>query len=162
MYPALVIVAVVGIGAIFRHSQLFLKYLLILFVAADMLYTLFFMIRYHPHQNVYFNLFAGMRRDVPSRFVMDYWGLSYRQSLHFLEKNVHTPVIKIKVKDYPGLANILVQDTPHRFQPVEDIALADFYITSYREEDFNMLKQYSEFYIIKVDGYAVNGVYKVK
>ena len=40
------------------------------------------MIKNHPHQNVYFNKFAG--KKFSSKFELDYWGLTYKENLKFL------------------------------------------------------------------------------
>ncbi len=49
----------------------------------------FFMIRNHPHQNVYFNELVGGVNGADGKFDMDYWGLSYKQLYEKLLKQVN-------------------------------------------------------------------------
>ena len=38
------------------------------------------MIRLHPYQYTHFNFIAGTVRDADSRFMLDYWGLAFKQA----------------------------------------------------------------------------------
>ena len=51
------------------------------------------MVKDHPHQNVYFNFFAGNNTHL--KFEVDYWGLSNKQALEILlsEDNKKTILI---------------------------------------------------------------------
>ncbi|GAJ22942.1 unnamed protein product, partial [marine sediment metagenome] len=61
------------------------------------------MIKNHPHQNVYFNFFAG--KNIKERFELDYWGLSYKQALEYVLENDSSEIINIQVSQHPGVYN---------------------------------------------------------
>ncbi|UOQ80805.1 hypothetical protein [Hymenobacter sp. 5414T-23] len=65
------------------------------------------MVRAHPLQNVYFNLLAG--KDVPHRFEMDYWGVSYRQGLEYVLAHDERPRITFNAPmPSPAAFNVLI------------------------------------------------------
>jgi len=58
----------------------------------SLLFSFYSLIKIHPFQNVYFNIFAGENWN--TRFPMDYWGLSGKQLLEnfFTAPNIDFPV----------------------------------------------------------------------
>jgi hypothetical protein len=61
-------------------------------------YPVYFMVRYHPYQNVYFNFLAGTKMSViKGRFTMDNWGLSVKQGLEFIAQNDEGNNIRVQV-----------------------------------------------------------------
>ncbi len=66
---------------------------------------LFSLIRYHPHQYVYFNLVAtSLFSPLEENFEMDYWGLSYKDGLEYILNNNEGSVDLI-VEHSPGYDN---------------------------------------------------------
>ena len=59
--------------------KLFSIILLLLF------FSIYEMIIYHPHQNVYFNFLVG--KNINEKFENDYWGLSNKQAFEYLLSN---------------------------------------------------------------------------
>jgi hypothetical protein len=89
VYPALVMLATLGIESAWRAARhAGCRPLLrvcgaaaLLALAFDLAVTTGWMVRWHPHQNVYFNAAAGGRERVARSFDLDYWGLGCRQLL---------------------------------------------------------------------------------
>jgi hypothetical protein len=46
------------------------------------------MIRLHPYQYTYFNYIAGTVRDADNRFMLDYWGLAFKQASEELREQL--------------------------------------------------------------------------
>ncbi|MBM3284991.1 MAG: glycosyltransferase family 39 protein, partial [Candidatus Aminicenantes bacterium] len=93
IYPAMLLIGLRGFqaacGAVDKIGRRKYSMAAKIILAAVMLTGLgrvaFFMARYHPHQNVYFNRLAGPdMASIAKKFEMDYWGLSYKQGLEYL------------------------------------------------------------------------------
>lgn len=48
------------------------------------------MVRLHPYQYAYFNTLAGGVRGADRAFMLDYWGLAFKQATDQLEENIET------------------------------------------------------------------------
>jgi len=128
IYPALILMGLRGLVAIFKLTDRFndkfasavMKLILGAVIMAEMGRVAFFMVKYHPHENVYFNRLAG--RDMASiarKFEMDYWGLSYKQGLEYILRLDASEVIPVSVDFRPGQFNvrILPAKERHRLTP---------------------------------------------
>ena len=131
-----------------------------------MIYTAGWMYKYHPYQYAYFNKFAG--KNIEEKFDVDYWGLSYKQSLEKLIKFDRTNRIKIfnssSIKMFYPLLSINEEDRS-KFIIAEDLNDADYWITNYYidkliKKNKQELKNFKKIIDIKVDGYSINTVYK--
>ena len=80
IYPAFVLVAIRGLVALWSltKTKQFARRLLIVIVAGCMGYTSYWMVRWHPYQYLYFNVFAG---QFAKKFDVDYWAVAYRPLL---------------------------------------------------------------------------------
>ena len=70
-------------------------------------YNLVTMMRLHPHEYVYFNIFAGKNmNEVKKNFELDYFGVSSKEALEFILKNDTSAVISMYPEHYPQEINI--------------------------------------------------------
>jgi hypothetical protein len=117
IYPALLLIGLRGFLAISgaankirgRAYSMAAKIILAAVMLAGLGRVAFFMVRNHPHENVYFNRLAG--RDMASvarKFELDYWGLSYKQGLEYLLKIDASETIKVAVDFRPGEFNVWI------------------------------------------------------
>lgn len=74
IYPVLVVVATAGWTGALRASRPWLGHVAAGGLAAGIASMLFFDIRFHPNQGVYFNALIGGPRGAFARYDMDYWG----------------------------------------------------------------------------------------
>ena len=88
-----------GIGFLYSFQLIKKKYslpdkkILIILGALTFCEPIFKIVAMHPHQQVYFNIFAG---KIPTKkFEGDYWGLSMRQGLEWILKNDKRKVITV-------------------------------------------------------------------
>jgi hypothetical protein len=99
VYPGFVFLLMVGFDHARRHWKR--KRLVAGLLAAGLVTTAFQMIRYHPHQYVYFNeaIHGG---ELMHRFDMDYWGVGFRQAfLELAEQIPEGEVRSIKCEVWP-------------------------------------------------------------
>ncbi len=101
IYPALLVLAVSGAERLFagRARPEWLRWIPVALLSVPVL----FMVRNHPHQQVYFNPLAI--RNAGQNYEMDYWGLSYRQALESLAAHVPEGPLTIAVANAPGFYN---------------------------------------------------------
>ena len=125
---------------------------------------IWFMVRYHPFENVYFNVFAGDSKTLRSRFELDYWGLSYKQGIDFILANDPAKNIKIYISDEPGLDYInsgLTSENTARLIPVDDPGYADYFVSVFRWHPEDYLYK-DEVYSIKVRDMKIMVVYRLR
>ncbi len=165
IYPAFVLLSAAGIKMVwelpggFRHM---LKTAAFLCLAANMVVALHFMVRFHPHGNVYFNVLAGTDyKQVKNRFEMDYWGLAYRQALEkILEVDNRKKILVFSV-NCPGVYNslILPEKEKRRIWFTNDMDKADYFITNYRlhSKPYELEK---EMFSVYVKGVKIASVFR--
>ena len=171
VYPAFLMLSLVGLTSLFEFIKLKFKGLsykiinvtFIFIITFSLITTARFMIRYHPYQNVYFNILAGRdMKEIKNNFELDYWGLSYRKALEYILRNDKNKIIKVCVANWPGKANfdILTSDNRKRLMYVENPKEAKYFLSEYRwhKEEY-LLKE--EYYSIKIDGAKIMVVYKM-
>jgi hypothetical protein len=142
------------------------RFVLFLAVAWTLGSTAYFMIKYHPHQNVYFNFIAG--KETTKNFEADYWGLSYRQALEYLLQYDSRDSIPVVATNFPGEFNslILKPEQRNRLYFVE-YTRAEYWLTNYRfpaEHDkyFNGQPPYDNMVWEKrVRGNPIVGIYRL-
>jgi hypothetical protein len=85
--PPLFVLSALAFEELFRRLRPIAFWALTLVVVAPGLLA---MIGLHPYEYVYYNLLAGDRASLASRFENDYWVTSYREAVEFLNKTVLT------------------------------------------------------------------------
>ena len=102
VYPAFLLLALVGVELLLsvaakwprRRRAITIGVLAIPFLGA--LEAACFTARYHPHENVFFNVIAGSDMAwVKRNFELDYWGLSYFQGLEYIARTDPRDEIRI-------------------------------------------------------------------
>lgn len=149
MYPFLVYGGVWGMHIVWvwyrkkkrlRSVRLLLAGLLLL-LAIELVHTVYVIVRYHPHQSVYFNALAG---DVERNFERDYYGVSYRQGLMRLLENYPERELRIYSRDFIGKINTMnfPKKEAERLVFVDRIEEAQFFVTLF---NFRSGQEYREF-----------------
>ena len=124
------------------------------------------MIRSYPLQGIYFNelFFASPPEYLRKNFEMDYWGVSYKQSLEHILKFDSSSSINVSVENYPGMIN--VQMLPRNERERINIVPKDsstYFITNYRShpEDYYEYKNF-KFHSITSEGNTISEIFKLK
>jgi len=164
VYPAFLVIALIGLEALFRLRHKAFGGFLLVVIALSLGHTSYAMATLHPYQNVHFNFLAGAdMRAVKERFELDYWGLSYREALEYILREDTEDVIKVYVANQPGKENakILTKDQRDRLRYVDEPGQAKYFLSNYRwhKEEY---PYENEFYSIKVGNAKIMVVYKMK
>ena len=151
VYPALIYFAIAGIVLLSGLKRKALAAIVIV----NILSTLYFMIKTHPYQHVYFNELA-QEKD----FEQDYWGLSYKQGYEKILKNDRRKNIKVSTENFPGQNNLMIlsKSQRDRFTYTENPVEADYYLTNFRREKKEPPLQ--PFGYIYANGIKILGIYK--
>jgi len=171
VYPALLMLSLVGLTWLFEFIKLkfqglgrkIISVTFIVIMVISLINTARFMIRYHPYQNVYFNILAGKdMNEAKSKFDLDYWGLSYRKALEYILRNDRSKIVKVCVANWPGKANadILPPDDRGRLLYVENLQEAKYFLSNYRwhKEEYPFKEEY---YSVRIGGAKIMVVYKM-
>jgi hypothetical protein len=170
IYPAMLLIAISGFKAIYcglaaasrRLGPRLIGGILLAVLAAEAAGVLAFMVRNHPHQNVYFNWLVGGTSGARYRFEMDYWGLSYRQGLERVLAGDQADRIDIFVAEPPGEHNvgILPYGARRRLSLVERPEEARYFLGAYRSA-LGPYPYTSERWAVKVDGVSILSVFEM-
>jgi hypothetical protein len=166
IYPAVVMMALLGWVWVARRKGMGWNlgtWVVRGLVGLSLAYAASFMIQYHPHQNVYFNWFAGGIKGADGRFELDYWGLSYRQGLEYIVGHDSGDRVLVHAATPPGRynADILEPEDRKRLVFVTERHKAQYHMTHFRwEKDRPPLG--TELYSVRIDGVPIMTVYRVR
>lgn len=171
VYPPMLLLALMGLGRAgdlarlvpgTRMARVFVIVPAAL-LAVDMSGVAAFMVRSHPHQNVYFNALVGGVRGAAGEYEMDYWGPSYRRLLESLLDKDGRDAISVHAINEPGYYNsfILPAEERRRLNYTEHPAGADYYMTNFRWERTEF-PEGAEFACVEVYGVILSAAYRVR
>jgi hypothetical protein len=171
VYPALLMLSLAGLVLLYRITLSKLSRragramvaVLCIAVGLDAALVVAFMVRHHPHQNVYFNRIVGGTGGAFGRFEMDYWGLSYRKGLEYILEHDRGSRIPIKAATAPGRYNADVIEAQERDRLVFVTAgyKARYYVTTFRWERKEGPPG-REVYAVRIDGVPILAVYSLE
>lgn len=170
IYPPIVIIAIYGIRSLWKWlSSLpirnsIIKWAFVGLVVFGLAEPITFMVRNHPHENVYFNLLVGDRSQVRSRYDLDYWGLSYKQAVDYILEEDERDWFTIYAPTPAGLYYIQYMLPEHmrsRIGIVGSPYWADYFMSDYRWHSQDYPYQ-NKVYSIEVEGAEIMVVYKLR
>ncbi len=136
------------------------------FVVVGLVTSAFAVARHHPHQQVYFNVFAP--DEVHRFYEVDYWGLSYRDGLEEILRRDRSPSIPVAVADLPGLLNAMILPRRERerirFVPIRE---ARYFVSNHRQPHHHRRflagegPYAREVFAVRVEDAHLLGVYEV-
>ena len=89
VYPPMIVLSLYAVSELIKLSKNIAGHLLLigigLFLATDIVASLFFIITTHPNEHVYFNPLVGTYTTAKKQFDFDYWGISQKQLLGYLQ-----------------------------------------------------------------------------
>jgi len=169
IYPSILLIAVFGMKTVYKQSSrvfrhpIWLRILAGMVLAIGLLEPLVFALQYHPHENVFFNVFAGNSTSLRQKFEQDYWGLSYKQGIDYILAHDQSSKIYLAINDKPGNEYIEYMLTPEQASRIVigPVNSSDYFITTFRwhPEDYSYGKEY---YSINIRGTTIMVVYKIK
>ena len=93
----------------------------------------------HPYQYAYYNLLAGQPNNAPRQnYIMDYWGLTYREAFEWIAANDSRPVIYVSAESViPAAQNLAMLPAADRerihLQEIHVGVKDDYYISNFKE-----------------------------
>jgi hypothetical protein len=169
IYPAVIIFSIAGVNTLLniqwgKFSLIMCRGIVGLLVLVSITEPLFFMVRNHPLEMVYFNQLVTMRKIRIRQYIeMEYWGLSYRQGLEFVLSANPGKQIRVAVANSPGKMNAMLfpQVDRERLIYVSEPEQADYFLTNYRYHPADY--DYSnEVFNIKIEGEKIFSVFKIE
>jgi len=161
VYPALILFTLEGCMFLLRQTanSLPLRNLFLVPLGTSLCFTLAFMLRNHPFEQVYFQPLA---RSIAGGFDRDYWGTSYRQGFEYILAHDASDVIPIAVANLPGELNIqiLPPSERRRVRIVQQTEEARYFLTNYHHKYTEVLP-YRELKALSVSGLKIMGIYFV-
>jgi Dolichyl-phosphate-mannose-protein mannosyltransferase len=167
VYPALLLVAIKGCVVLWnaRKAMTFNRITLCLVTIISVVYSVFWMWKAHPVQNVYFNMFAG--DGLRHRYELDYWGVGNRKALEYILAEEQSPTINVWADSGTPLENSFMMLKPEeraRLKIANDGSAPSYVLTNYRGvkeiDDAKYSQGYQLFYQMKFDGEVILSVYK--
>ena len=163
VYPALIIISLLGFQNLWQKTKRHIeKIVLVAAIMFQFVFTSQSIIKLHPFQNVYFNLFVGPNSQ--QDYDLDYWGLSYRKGIEYLIAHDTRPTISIYVDNLPGKLNLnmLEQKDQKRITLTENINQADYFITNFRAHPENYTQFGDAIYNVERNNKILLSVFQVK
>lgn len=166
IYPALILISLIGMEYsfnLFKKSNigLYFKIIIVTFILINLSNVLFFMIMYHPYQNLYFNALAGGIKNAKKNFELDYYGTTFRKGLEYIVATDASE--KMSVFFSHGIQNnidMLSEENKKRFVPLAQPNGAKYILTNYRWHPQDYSPDYNKVYEITIDGVSVMSVFK--
>ena len=165
IYPPFILLCIYSVYYLINKSKR-ISTLTLVCIFGTFILTLTSMIRVFPLQNVYFNelFYASSPEYLRKNFEMDYWGVSYKQSLEYILKVDSSPSIDVSVENLPGQINVdmLTYEERTRINIVPKDS-ATYFITNYRwhPKDYNEYKNF-KFHSLSVGENTVSQIFKFK
>lgn len=168
IYPWFIIIAMIAVAEMIKYLKSaivikkYLASLALTLLSAQLVLILYFMVRYHPNQQVYFNeSIQPQNETMVHRWELDYWGHSYYQAIEYLLKNVKTDTVKYCSDNFPGELNFkLFSPEDQKRLQYSSKETADYFLANFR---FRWQPyEYEEIHAIKVKDMKILVIYKLR
>lgn len=148
VYPCLIYFSGIGLKTIFKIN-IFKKNKIIIIstIGILVLNNMMNLVKYHPYQNIFFNILAEKKAN--TKFEIDYWGLGNKEALQFLLKRKNrSGEIKVRVASFTPLQYTYLILNKSEANSFSIVGTADqnqeFVFTNYIfDKDPNFEKKYS-------------------
>jgi hypothetical protein len=163
VYPGLLLIAIKGWIVLWnaRRARIVLGALTVI----SLVYSVFWIWKAHPIQNVYFNVLAG--DGLRNRYELDYWGLGNRKALEYILAQDQSQTINVWPDSWTPLDfsfRLLKPKERARLKMAKDESAPSYVLTNYRKvkeiDDTKYNQDHQLFYQLKVDDEIILSVYK--
>jgi Dolichyl-phosphate-mannose-protein mannosyltransferase len=167
IYPALLLIATKGWVLLWdaRRAITYKRIALCSITIISVVYSVFWIWKAHPIQNVYFNMLAG--DGLRNRFELDYWGVGNRKALEYILAQDQSQTINIWPDCQTPLEHsfkMLKSEERARLKIANDGSTLSYVLTNYRGvkeiDDAKYSPGFQLFYQVKFDDEVILSVYK--
>ena len=169
IYPAFLCISILGLRAFYRDirfhfEQSWIRMIIPITLFISLLGTATTMIKYHPHESMYYTILAGKNmKSVRFRYEMDYSGTCNREALQKLAED-KSPTIPIYLTYVTGRVNAYLLDPKDRgrFLYVENINDAKYFIGDYynRRDEYPFESEFNPWYEVTIGNVDLCVVYR--
>ena len=167
LYPFIILFSLNGLYFIklklFKKKNNLFLFLVFLFIS-QIGFTIF---KYHPHQNIYFNVLAG--KNINQKFEVDYFGISNKQAIEKILFEDKRKQIKISTRSQISLKNSIdiFQNKVKKRIIITSLKKSDYIIDNQvfwnkkkKKKKMMIPANYKLFYEKKIDETVVYSIYK--
>lgn len=131
IYPPFIVLACHGLNELLKTK---LKNVYKAVWVLQLVYLIYFIHRYHPHEYIYFNHLTSHKKDnLMQKYELDYWGLSNKEGLEWVLNNTADDSIYINDWYSNYLATLmLTEDKRKRFILTNNEYVIEYYVENYR------------------------------
>lgn len=161
VYPPAVFLATLAAKKIYKKASTvrFGGEIAVALLAIAMFNNLYQTIEAHPFQNSYLNSLAG--QDASMRFDNDYWGVSNKQAIEFIDSSDASEQITIAGRNTSPIEHAIMslkRERRARFQAVEPEAKPLYIVTNYRIDNDRKHMWYKGYHVIHQINVAGNNI----
>ena len=170
LYPPLIILGLFFLNFLKKINIKYFKIFILIF-SIQSLFSIYNIIKMHPHQHVYFNGLANS--FIKGKFALDYWGVSNSQTLNHLLKNTNNDEFPIKISsasftDLNKTKLIMKEADANKINFVEDRHYeSDFIFTNYyyftrpiyNKKRYIIPDYFKSYYKFEINGNIVNELF---
>ncbi len=164
IYPAFVLLACYAFNKLRATKFKHIFTALVVLQLADIGY---FMFRYHPNHQVYFNqLVSHKSESLRMNYELDYWGSSYREGIEYILAHDTSSKVRIFLSLAPveNAVTFLTQEQKARIEYVDRNDFPYYFVTGFRshKEDYTAPEVTDVYYEVKVLNSTILRVYRCK
>ena len=170
LYPPLIILGLFFLNFLKKINIKYFKIFILIF-SIQSLFSIYNIIKMHPHQHVYFNGLANS--FIKGKFALDYWGVSNSQTLNHLLKNTNNDEFPIKISsasftDLNKTKLIMEAADANKINFIEDRHYeSDFIFTNYyyftrpiyNKKRYIIPDYFKSYYKFEINGNIVNELF---
>jgi hypothetical protein len=125
-------------------------------------YPVYFMVRYHPYENFYFNSLAGSEMSIiKQRFTLDAWGMTAKDALEYILETDHAKNITINFLDGTPRSIFLLPESEQARLHINTASKPMYLINEYHYYPNKTVPGGSIYYSIKIGDTDILTVYKM-
>ena len=167
VYPIVIYFAIYFISFInISLLHIKFKFLIIFLVLSNLFYNLYWSIKNHPHQYIFFNFLS--KNYSMKNFDLDWWGVSHKSSLEYILKNDTSTSIKVFAEGFTSLKDsyLYLNKTDKSRVIITGFEDAKYVINNNKKRIRNNINlntdDFELFYQLNIDGGNVTSIYKRK
>lgn len=169
IYPCIIYFISVFLNSLYKINSFFKqKNIISLLILTLLISNVYALIKFHPYQNVYFNVL--IKKNANKFFEIDYWGLGNLQTIKLISNDKENLNKSIRTASFAPLeyTQLMLDEERLKFEGTTQND-QDFIFTNYTFENnpyflkkYDIPKNYNKYFSLKRDGIIINEIFKKK